>query len=94
MAESEEGLFEEDGKDHFAQIAALCVANYIEMRALQYYLAEKGIAIDADRMADLRREIKLGGAGLRDRGYGQLASLVRFAQDFEDDLDEASDRHD
>ena len=86
MAE-EKNLFEEDMETRFAKIAGLCVANYIEMQALQYYLAEKGIAIDKDRMADIRREIKLGGAGLRDRGYGELASLVRLAQDFADDPD-------
>lgn len=87
MRDLTESLFDGDMEDRFAKLAGLCVATYIEVLALQDYLDERGIAIDKDRLSDIRREIKLGGAGLRDRGQGELASLVRLAQEFADDSD-------
>ena len=87
MSDSVENLFEGNIEDRFAKLAGLCVATYIEILVIQDYLEEQGIPIDKGRLADLRREIKLGGAGLRDRGQGQLASLVRFAQELADDPD-------
>jgi len=81
------GLFDGDMEDRIAKLAGLCVATYIEILVLQDYLEEQGIAIDKGRLADIRREITLGGAGLRERGQGELASLVRLAQEFADDSD-------
>lgn len=70
------------------KIAGLCLANHVALQALTDYLSEQGIPIDEDRLADIRREITLGGAGLREMGHGDLAEFLRATQEVVDDLDE------
>ncbi|HRJ40858.1 MAG TPA: hypothetical protein PL105_03215 [Caldilineaceae bacterium] len=92
MAE-EKNLFEEDMGDRIAKITGLCLSNYVEIQVLKHYLEEKGIAVDEDRLTDIRREIRLGGAGLREHGYDEWADQVRFTQERVDEIDEVSDGH-
>lgn len=87
MAESEKPRFGKAEEILFYKIVGLCLANYVEIEVLKNYLAEQGIAIDEERLEDIRRDVRLGGAGLREHGYAEWASQLRFTQERIDELE-------
>lgn len=86
-------LFRGDMEVLFLHVVGLCLGNYIEIQVLKDYLKEEGIVLDEERMTEIRRGIRLGGAGLREHGYGELASFLRATQERIEEINEVSDGH-